>query len=88
MSERYLGDGVYAVVTEFDVTLDLRGQDNFTRIVMEPEVIINLFSMPEVIGLLSQSHRFKAVVERMLPTVSTPFSDDVTEQYQDNPEEL
>ncbi len=37
--ERYLGDGVYATFDGFSVTLDLRGQDNTTRIVLEPEVL-------------------------------------------------
>lgn len=39
MEDRYLGDGVYASFDGFGVVLDLRGQDNTTRICMEPSVI-------------------------------------------------
>ena len=37
--ERYLGDGVYASFDGFMITLDLRGQDDFTKIALEPDVI-------------------------------------------------
>ncbi|MCP4166036.1 MAG: hypothetical protein GY759_09110 [Chloroflexi bacterium] len=42
MEDRYLGDGVYASFDGFSITLDLRGQDNTTRIVLEPEVLLRL----------------------------------------------
>ena len=37
--ETYLGDGVYATFDGQCITLDLRGQDDTTRIVLEPEVL-------------------------------------------------
>jgi len=40
--ERYLGDGVYASFDGYHVVLDLRGQDNTTRIAMEPSVLAAL----------------------------------------------
>ena len=36
---QYLGDGVYATFDYNTVTLDLRGQDSTTKIVLEPEVM-------------------------------------------------
>ena len=35
----YLGDGVYASFDGYHIVLDLRGQDNFTKIHMEPQVL-------------------------------------------------
>lgn len=40
--EDYLGDGVYAVFSGYNITLDLRGQDTFTKIALEPEVMAAL----------------------------------------------
>lgn len=37
--EQYLGDGVYASFDGYHVILDLRGQDNTTRIALEPAVL-------------------------------------------------
>ncbi len=34
----YLGDGVYASFDGYHIWLDLRGQDNSTRIALEPRV--------------------------------------------------
>jgi len=39
MKDRYLGDGVYASFDGESVILDLRGQDNTTRVVLEPGVL-------------------------------------------------
>jgi hypothetical protein len=39
MEDRYLGDGVYASFDGYHVVLDLRGQDNFTRIALDPTVL-------------------------------------------------
>lgn len=36
--ERYLGDGVYATYDGYSVWLDLRGQDDTTKICLEPQV--------------------------------------------------
>ena len=35
----YLGDGVYATFDGYHIVLDLRGQDNYTRIALEPQVL-------------------------------------------------
>lgn len=40
--EDYIGDGVYVTFDGYAITLDLRGQDNTTRIVLEPQVMQNL----------------------------------------------
>lgn len=40
--EEYLGDGVYVVFDGCSFTLDLRGQDDFTKIVLEPSVMDSL----------------------------------------------
>lgn len=38
----YLGDGVYASFDGYNVVLDLRAQDNFTKIALEPCVMMAL----------------------------------------------
>lgn len=40
--EEYLGDGVYATFDGARITLDLRGQDSTTVIILEPEVLSSL----------------------------------------------
>lgn len=40
--EEYLGDGVYVVFDGCSFILDLRGQDNVTKIVLEPSVMDSL----------------------------------------------
>lgn len=42
VEDEYLGDGVYASFDGYHVILDLRGQDNTTRIALEPPVLIKL----------------------------------------------
>lgn len=42
MDETYLGDGVYAVFDGFSIVLDLRMQDNTTKITLEPTVLDEL----------------------------------------------
>lgn len=42
IEDRYLGDGVYASYDGEYVILDLRGQDNTTRICLEPAVVTAL----------------------------------------------
>lgn len=37
-NQTYLGDGVYAKFDGFGITLDLRGQDDFTFIALEESV--------------------------------------------------
>ena len=39
MEDAYLGDGVYASFDGYHIVLDLRGQDDSTRILLEPKVI-------------------------------------------------
>lgn len=39
IKDDYLGDGVYASYDGYGITLDLRAQDHYTRIVLEPEVM-------------------------------------------------
>lgn len=35
----HLGDGVYATFDGYHIILDLRGQDSYTRIALEPQVL-------------------------------------------------
>ena len=42
MNDAYLGDGVYAGFDGYSIVLDLRGQDDMTRIALEPSVMSNL----------------------------------------------
>lgn len=42
IEDRYLGDGVYASFDGYHIQLDLRGQDNTTRIALEPGVLARL----------------------------------------------
>ena len=37
--EDYLGDGVYASFDGYHIVLDLRAQDDFTKIALEPSVL-------------------------------------------------
>jgi len=43
----YLGDGVYASFDGYHIILDLRGQDNYTRIALEPAVMAALDAYAE-----------------------------------------
>ncbi len=38
LDDRYLGDGVYASHDGYRIVLDLRGQDDTTRISLDPQV--------------------------------------------------
>jgi len=42
IEDRYLGDGVYASYDGWNLILDLRAQDNTTRIALEPPVLKSL----------------------------------------------
>ena len=42
IEDKYLGDGVYASFDGWHIKLDLRGQDNFTVIALEPGVLAQL----------------------------------------------
>ena len=42
LKEDYLGDGVYVSFDGYHIVLDLRGQDNFTKIALEPSVLESL----------------------------------------------
>lgn len=37
--EAYLGDGVYATYSGYDIKLDLRGQDDYTQIFLGPDEV-------------------------------------------------
>ena len=39
LEDTYLGDGVYASFDGYHIVLDLRGQDDTTKIALEPEVL-------------------------------------------------
>ena len=43
----YLGDGVYASFDGYNIVIDLRAQDSFTRIGLEPEVLKALLKFRE-----------------------------------------
>lgn len=42
LEDDYLGDGVYASHDGYHIILDLRGQDGFTRIALDPKVLAAL----------------------------------------------
>lgn len=42
IEDDYMGDGVYASYDGYNIVLDLRGQDTFTRIALEPAVLAAL----------------------------------------------
>jgi len=42
VEDEYLGDGVYGSFDGYHIILDLRGQDDTTRIALEPEVLTAL----------------------------------------------
>jgi hypothetical protein len=46
----YLGDGVYASFDGYHIVLDLRGQDNHTRIALEPIVMEALVNYRDAIN--------------------------------------
>jgi len=56
IEDDYLGDGVYVSFDGYHIVLDLRGQDDFTRIAMEPAVL-NAFDR--------YRERVRAVLEQM-----------------------
>lgn len=47
LEDDYLGDGVYASHDGYHIILDLRGQDSFTRIALEPQVLAALHRYEE-----------------------------------------
>ncbi len=54
MKDEYLGDGVYASIDYGDIVLDLRGQDDTTRIVLEGSVLRALIAFAQKNGVLGQ----------------------------------
>lgn len=44
MDARYLGDGVYASFDGNQIWLDLRGQDDFTKIALDQDTFDNLIT--------------------------------------------
>jgi len=51
VEDEYLGDGVYASFDGYHIILDLRAQDNTTRIALEPSVLANLYTYAHKAGL-------------------------------------
>jgi len=56
IEDDYLGDGVHASFDGYHIVLDLRGQDNTTRIALDPDVLNTLDRYRE---------RVRAVLEQM-----------------------
>jgi hypothetical protein len=50
--EAYLGDGVYASFDGWSIWLDLRAQDDTTRICLEPEVMKALLEFAREQGVI------------------------------------
>ena len=50
MEDAYLGDGVYASFDGYHIVLDLRGQDDSTRILLEPKVIEALLKFRKLVN--------------------------------------
>ena len=51
VEDRYLGDGVYASYDGYMIWLDLRAQDNFTKIPLEPPVLRRLMEYATDMGV-------------------------------------
>lgn len=49
IDDMYLGDGVYASFDGYHIWLDLRGQDDTTRIALDPDVFSALLRFNEVL---------------------------------------
>ncbi len=45
--EEYLGDGVYATFDGYYITLDLRAQNDYTKVALEPQVFDALIRFKE-----------------------------------------
>lgn len=56
--DKYIGDGIYASYDGYHIILDLRGQDDTTRIVLEPSVFNALIAYRE--WLIDQHRELKA----------------------------
>lgn len=56
IEDTYLGDGVYASFDGYQIWLDLRGQDNTTRIALEPSVFGALMRFNAAIVAFQKEH--------------------------------
>lgn len=65
--ERYLGDGVYATYDGDTLTLDLRGQDNTTRIVLDTDTVDALLEFLSSIEL-----ELRDVIQQEQPEAPQP----------------
>ncbi len=65
LEDRYLGDGVYASFDGYQIILDLRAQDNTTRIALEPAVFTELLKYRE--DLLSKIDEIQKVEKEDAP---------------------
>lgn len=54
IKDEHLGDGVYASFDGFGIMLDLRAQDNTTKIFLEPEVLRSLDRYREYIKKMTE----------------------------------
>ncbi len=63
IQDRYLGDGVYASFDGYQIILDLRAQDNTTKIALEPPVMGALFEFQKYIENARRVYNMKKVFE-------------------------
>ena len=56
LTDQHLGDGVYASFDGYHVVLDLRAQDDTTRICLEPQVLRNLIYYAQRHGALPKEN--------------------------------
>ena len=73
MPDRHLGDGVYASYDGYHIWLDLRGQDNVTRIALEPAVLGELNQYAQDISKMREAI-FKAVAKEKIQEQCPPSS--------------
>jgi len=52
--QEYLGDGVYVSYDGFSIILDLRGQNDYTKITLEPEVMAALIGFKDRVNAQSK----------------------------------
>lgn len=77
MHKTYLGDGVYATFDGYAIILDLRGQDNTTRIYLEPAVMKSLHKFAESVKVLRDEFEYTQTIELSSEMVSRILSEAV-----------
>ena len=57
MEDRYLGDGVYASFDGYHIWLDLRGQDNYTKIALDSYALKGFIEYAKAVGMVEEEKK-------------------------------